>query len=150
VLRLKDSFSRHFSARIIALISGLYLAVLIAGCMPPPGDTGPQGQMGPKGFIFSTVYFILMVILVYFAVVIHPARLKEENQKKFIQGLKKNDEVVTSGGVFARVFAVRPEYVTIEVAPGVKLKVEPQHIRPAKKIDGASSSDQDKPPASKK
>jgi preprotein translocase YajC subunit len=130
----------------------LYLVLFLAACVPPPGapGAGPDGPVNPKAFIFSTVYFILMVILVYFVLVIHPARLKQETHEKFVKGLKKNDEVVTSGGIFARIVAVKPEYITLEIASNVKIKVDPSHVRPAKKVDSSSAAEQDKGPATKK
>lgn len=130
----------------------LYAVLFLAACMPPPEGTGagPAGPMGPKSFIFSTVYFILMVILVYFVLVIHPARLKQETHDKFVKGLKKNDEVVTSGGIFARIVAVKPEYITLEIASNIKIKVDPSHVQPVKKVDAGAAAEQDKGPATKK
>ena len=124
-------------------------ALYLAACMPPPGPQGAPGPMSPKTFIFSTVYFILMVILVYFVMVIQPAQKKQDAHDKFVQGLKKNDEVL-AGGIFARVVQVKPEYVALEIAPGIKIKVEPRSVQPVKKVDSSGSSDQDKTPAGKK
>jgi preprotein translocase subunit YajC len=142
---------QHYAARAASLCCVSYAALFVAACVPPgPGGApGSAGPMGPKGFVFSTVYFILLILLVYFALVIHPARLKEETHEKFIRGLKKNDEVVTSGGIFARVVSVKPEYVTLELASNVKVKVDPAHVQPAKRVDSTAVADQDKGPTKK-
>ena len=41
-----------------------------------------------------------------------------------IDALKKNDEVVTVGGVLGRVTAVSESYVTVEIADKVEVKVQ--------------------------
>ncbi len=79
--------------------------------------------MTPYEFIVQTVLYIVCIAFVYFLLVTKP-RLDEENKKqKFLQGLKKNDEVITSGGLLGRVFAVKADIVTVEIAQNVRVKV---------------------------
>ena len=42
--------------------------------------------------------------------------------------LKKNDEVMTSGGIYGKVVALKDDEVTLEVAPNVRLRVHRPQI----------------------
>jgi preprotein translocase subunit YajC len=42
--------------------------------------------------------------------------------------LKRNDEVMTSGGIYGKVVALTDEVVTLEVAPNVRLRVHRPQI----------------------
>ena len=77
--------------------------------------------------------------------VILPKNAQEADRKKFFEGLKKNDEVVTSSGFLGRVVSVKPEFVTIELASNVKVKVLPKYIQAVpKSSDTAASTNEDK------
>ena len=89
---------------------------------------GNIAVMNPKDFLMATIQFFCMALIVYFLLVINPQRAKEESHSKFLEALKKNDEVVTSGGVLARVVSVKPDFITLEISPNVKIKVEPKHV----------------------
>lgn len=115
------------------ILLAFILAALLLGCTPPPEATAQPGPMGPKEFIFGTVWFFLMALFVYYVLVLNPARLREEDRKKFIGGLQKNDEVLTSGGILGRVVSVKPDSVTIEIAPNVKVRVAGRYVHPVTK-----------------
>ena len=96
--------------------------------------------MGPRDFIFGTIQFFCFALIVYYLLVLSPARTREESHNKFIKDLKKNDEVITRSGFYARVVGVKPEYITLEIASNVRVKVEPRHVRPPKKKEKESDS----------
>ena len=119
--------------RGLLLCLGLSLVLGLSGCEQPL----MQG-MGPKEFIFGTVQFILMAVFIYYIVVIQPERLQEETQKKFLQALKKNDEVLTSGGIFGKVVQVKPEEILVEIAANTRIRVLPRNVKPLN--DNAANS----------
>lgn len=102
-----------------------------------PAATGVAGGT-PYEFISGTVQFFLMAFFVYFLLVLRPQQLKEDDQARFLKELKKDDEVLTSGGLFGRVAMISDQFVTVEVANGVKVRVHPQHISPA--VTGAAGA----------
>lgn len=106
-----------------------FAAVLSSGCVRQEAHN-PALPMNPAQFFVSTVQFLLIGILIWYMLVWRPATLKREGQEKFVEGLKKNDEVMTSDGIFARVHAVKAEYVTVEIAPNIRVRVARDHLRP--------------------
>ena len=108
---------------LIAALLGLVLAPCLAEA---------QQQAAPAlsgDFFTGTLWFFVIGLVGYYVLVTRPMVLKEEAHKKFLDGLKKNDEVITSGGIFGRVAGVKAEYVTIEIAPSVRIQVAPEHIK---------------------
>lgn len=93
--------------------------------------------MSPFEFIFSTVWFILIAIFVYYMLVLRPEAIEQQSKETFLSGLKKNDEVVTSGGIVGKVSSIKDDLVTVEIASNVRIKVLPANLRPhVQKQDG--------------
>jgi len=70
-------------------------------------------QFAPLLFIFVIFYFLL----------IRPQQRKMKEHRQTVEALKKNDIVVTAGGVIGKVVAVQDHEVEVEIAPTVKVKV---------------------------
>ena len=45
-----------------------------------------------------------------------------------LANLKKNDEIITSGGLYGRVLALADDVVTVEIAPNVRVRVSRPQI----------------------
>lgn len=65
------------------------------------------------GGIFAMMYFLM----------IRPQQKQMREHRTLLAGLKKGDEVVTSGGFIGRLHQVGEKTVTVEIAPGVKVRV---------------------------
>ena len=87
----------------------------IAYAQGAPGVGGP----GPMLTIFP---FILIFAIMYF-MVIRPQQKKAKEHQALLNKLKKNDEVMTSGGIYGKVVDLKDTIVTIEVAPNVRIRV---------------------------
>jgi preprotein translocase subunit YajC len=68
----------------------------------------------PVALIFGVMYFLL----------IRPQSKKASEHQKLLNGLKRNDEVVTTGGLIGRIAELSDKLVTLEIAPGVRVRVE--------------------------
>jgi preprotein translocase subunit YajC len=55
---------------------------------------------------------------------IRPQSKRAKEHRAMLAALAAGDEVVTSGGILGRVVEVGDNFVTIEVADGVQLKVQ--------------------------
>jgi|SRR5580658_9140326 preprotein translocase subunit YajC len=67
---------------------------------------------------------IVGIIAIFYFLIIRPQTQKASEHTKMLGGLKKNDEVVTNGGLIGRITELGEKVVTIEVAPNVKIRVE--------------------------
>ena len=70
-----------------------------------------------------------MFIVLYF-VMIRPQMKRAKEHKAMVDALQKGDEVVAAGGVLGRVTKVSENYVTLEIASNVEIRVQ----RPAVQV----------------
>jgi preprotein translocase subunit YajC len=78
------------------------------------------GQAGGSQFL------IMMVILfgIMYFMIIRPQSKRAKEHKAMIAALAKGDEVVTNGGTLGRVTKVGEQFVSVEIADGVEIKVQ--------------------------
>jgi preprotein translocase subunit YajC len=85
-----------------------------------PGAGGP----GP---IITILPFVLIFVIMYF-MVIRPQQKKAREHQDMLSKLKRNDEVMTSGGIYGKVIDLKEMVVTLEVAPNVRIRVHRPQI----------------------
>jgi len=73
--------------------------------------------------IVNLIPFIFIFIIFYF-LLIRPQKTKEQEHRKMLEKLDKNDEVVTSGGIHGTVVNVKETSVVLRVDDNVKIEVE--------------------------
>ena len=81
--------------------------------------------------------FILIFVIMYF-MVIRPQQKKNKEHQEMLAKLKRNDEVMTSGGIYGKVIDLKENVVTLEVAPNVRIRVARPQI--ASVVGGYKSS----------
>jgi preprotein translocase subunit YajC len=86
-------------------------------------------------FYMTMVPFVLMIGVFYF-LVLRPQAKKQREVQTFLSGLKRGDEVLTTGGILGRIEGLTDFYVTLEIANDVRIKVLRSQIAgSAKQID---------------
>jgi preprotein translocase subunit YajC len=84
----------------------------------PGGDAAAQGGGGYQGIIMMVVIFAI-----FYFILIRPQQKKMKEHKKMVDELKKGDEIVTAGGMYATVENTSPDTLTVKIAEGVKVKI---------------------------
>ena len=89
------------------------------------GTTGGRGGFGSYQFIFLG----LMLVMMYFILFRGP-RKKQQEHKKMVQTLTKNDKVRTIGGIIGTVVDVKDDEITLKIdeSNNTKIKVLPSAI----------------------
>ena len=88
--------------------------------MPDQTPAGP----GPMAMLFP----FLMMFLIFYVLVFRPQSKARKEHQQMLKNLKKNDAVVTNGGIFGTVVNVKPDAVTLRVDDNVRIDVEPSAI----------------------
>ncbi len=73
------------------------------------------------------IYQVVMwvgIIGVFYFFMIRPQQKKQKDLKNLLTSLKKGDQVVTIGGIHARIYTVEENTITLELDKGVKLTVD--------------------------
>ena len=71
--------------------------------------------------------FIFIFVIFYF-LIIRPQGKRLKDHEKFLGGLKRGDSVVTSGGILGVIDGLTEQFVTLEIANGVKIKILKKQI----------------------
>lgn len=74
--------------------------------------------------MWSSLIFIILLIVVFWLFFIRPQSKKAKDEQKFREGLKKGDKVVTIGGFHGKVVEVKDTTVIISLAPNMEVEVE--------------------------
>lgn len=83
-----------------------------AGAAPGGGD-----------FLTSLIPLVLIFIIFYF-LLIRPQQKRAKEHKNMVENLRRNDRVVTAGGIVGKVTKVgEDEEIEVEIADGVRVKV---------------------------
>ena len=83
-----------------------------------------QAEAQPQGGSWSSLIFILLLIVVFWLFFIRPQSKKAKEEQKFRDGLQKGDKVVTIGGFHGKVVEVKETTVMISLAPNMEVEVE--------------------------
>lgn len=77
------------------------------------------------------VPFIFVFVLFYF-LAIRPQSKKQKQHLTFLNGIKRGDEVITSSGIIGTIEGLTEQVVTLEISPGVRIKVLKSNIAASK------------------
>ena len=86
----------------------------------------PSGSPGGGG-LGPFVPLIAMVVIFYF-LLIRPQQKKAKQHQAILDGLKRDDMVVTTGGVHGKITGLTDTIATLEIAQNVKVKVSRANI----------------------
>ncbi len=81
------------------------------------------GDPGMINFVFLIVLFAIFYFLL-----LRPQIKRAKEHKKMTEGLSKNDEVVTNGGIAGKIRKVDESFVKVEIAEGVEVQVQKNAI----------------------
>lgn len=106
--------------RITALISSA-LAIAL-----PASAGGAAAPAGPG--ITGTLMFMVPMILIFYFLLIRPQQQRAKKHKALIEGIKKGDTIVTSGGLVGKVTKPGDDEITVELADGVRVQIIKQMV----------------------
>jgi preprotein translocase subunit YajC len=67
---------------------------------------------------------LAVIFLIFYFVLIRPQQKQQKEYKKMLEGLKKNDQVVTLGGVHATIVNVKEKTFVIRVDDNVRVEID--------------------------
>ena len=78
-----------------------------------PASANPLGGFFPLIVIFVIFYFFL----------IRPQQKKSKEHQALLNALKKDDKVITSGGIYGTIVSVKGDIAEVKIADNVKVQV---------------------------
>lgn len=84
-------------------------------------DVYAQAAPAPQGGFTSFIPLIAIFFIFYF-LMIRPQKKKMDEEQKFLDAIKKGDEVFTKSGLLGKVHGLTDKVVTLELEEGVRIK----------------------------
>ena len=78
----------------------------------------------------------LLIFVIFYFLVFKPQKDKQKQHKELIANLKKNDQVVTSGGIYGTVVNVKEKTVIVRIDDNAKMEVDREAISTVVKSNG--------------
>lgn len=72
---------------------------------------------------WTSMIFMVAIIGVFYFFMIRPQQKKAKDQKKFIDEIKKGEDVVTIAGIYGRVAEIEGDTIILEVERGGRIKM---------------------------
>ncbi len=71
---------------------------------------------------------IVMIIAIFYFFMIAPQQKKQKKINAFRDSLRNGDKVMTAGGIYGRIREVKDNTVILEIADGVRIKIDKNSI----------------------
>ena len=72
----------------------------------------------------ASLFFMVAIFAVFYFLLIRPQAKRAKEHKKMAAALQKGDEVVTSGGILGKITQAGDDYVTLQIADNVEVKLQ--------------------------
>jgi preprotein translocase subunit YajC len=81
------------------------------------GASGGQSMM-------SALLLPVLLLLVFYFLLIRPQNKRAKEQREMLSKIVVGDEVATTGGILGKVVEVGDQFLTLEIASGVSIKLQ--------------------------
>ncbi len=110
------------------------------------GTTQPSAQKKKKaksgclgGSPLTTMLPLVLMFVVFYFFLIRPQQKKQKEHQTLLGGLRKGDQVITTGGILGKITGLTDQYAVIEVQEKVRMKIMRSHIA-GKQAGGSGDS----------
>lgn len=82
----------------------------------------------PQGGSGSFIVMMVVFIAIFYFMLIRPQTKQAKEHKSMLESLSKGDEIVTNGGMLGRINKIGDNFITIEVAQNMEVKIQKQSV----------------------
>ena len=87
----------------------------------------PQEQVTNPLLQFPIIPYVVILLIFYF-LIIKPHKDRQKQHKSMLTNIKKNDEIVTAGGIHATVVNVKDKTVIVRIDDNAKMEIDKEAI----------------------
>jgi len=91
------------------------------------------GQAQASGSPLLSLMPIVVIFIIFYFLLIRPQKKAQDDHKKMVTSLKKNDEVITNGGIHGTIVNVKDNSLVLKVDDNVKIEIQKTAIGVIKK-----------------
>lgn len=87
-------------------------------------QTAPAAAGGDMMSSLGSMLPLLLMFVVLYFVMIRPQMKRQKETRNMLSALAKGDEVATAGGVLGKITEIGDQYLTLEIANGVNVRMQ--------------------------
>ncbi|MDQ6954381.1 MAG: preprotein translocase subunit YajC [Mariprofundaceae bacterium] len=87
-------------------------------------STPAFAEGGSSSSGFTQLIPLILIMLIFYFLLIRPQQKRAKEHRGMVESLKKGDEVMTNGGIFGTVTDVKEDFLKVEIADGVRIKIQ--------------------------
>ena len=91
-------------------------------------DAYAQGAAAPAQPSMMSYLLLPLMLVAFYFLLIRPQQKRAKEHQNLLSKLSSGDEVVTAGGILGKITEVGDAFVTVEIADGVKVKLQKSQI----------------------
>lgn len=108
------------------MISAVFMMLMASFCFAEGAPVQPEGPSAMMQLIFFGGFILIFYFLMW-----RPQSKRAKEHRELVSALNKGDEVVTNGGIAGKITKVSDDFITVEIAQGVEMKVQKQAVTSA-------------------
>ncbi len=92
-----------------------------------------QGQPGAQSSPLMSMMPIILIFIIFYFLLIKPQQKKQQEHAEMVKKIKKNDEVITNGGIHGTIVNVKDNSLVMRVDDNCKMEVQKSSVAVLKK-----------------
>ena len=92
-----------------------------------------QPQAGGQASAGASFIPIILIFIIFYFLLIRPQQKKQKEHQGMLKSLKKNDEVVTNGGIHGTIVNMKDRTLTLRVDNNCRIEMQKESIAFIKK-----------------
>ena len=100
--------------------------MFIAEAFAATGTAAAAAEPSPMiGFLLQ----LILVFAIFYFLLIRPQQKKMKEHEDMLNAIKPKDEIITGGGMYAKVVKADGDVLTVKIAEGVEVKISRSSVR---------------------
>jgi len=88
-----------------------------------PGSVFAMGAVPDGGNLLVQFVPFAIVLAIFYFIILLPSKRKQQKVQEFLDSLKVNDRVVTTGGIYGQVTRLGENTVQLQIADRVRIEI---------------------------
>lgn len=88
-------------------------------------------QSTTGGMDYSGIFMIVALFAIFYFMMIRPQQKKQKEIRKFREGLKKGDNIITAGGIYGKIKEVKDTTFLVSIADSTTIRIDKNSVYPS-------------------
>jgi len=87
-----------------------------------------QGQPAQEPSLLASLLPLVFIVVIFWLLIIRPQMKRNKQHRELVANLAEGDEVVSTGGLLGRITEVGDNFIQVQLADGVEVKMQKNSV----------------------